>query len=700
MNADYTHSNTERTSSTDHARSDTGRTSSTDRARLSTGHDAPEGPTLKVRSRAKSTLRRGAFFALAIVLGFLLLELPWNDGVFSIPLHYAIDNLLILGLVCAIVFLAGQRTRASLAAFVGLCLLGGVANFFIITFKGQPIVPADLFALSTAASVAGGYELFLTGCLAFCLAAYAAFCVALAKLCPKRQRARWDGAANVLAAALLVCLGVMQYQTVDIKRDCGVTVDVWDVRGSYATQGTALCFLSRAQELTPTPPEGYSPEAVNAILAPFAADPLTKLDASAASASSSVNAQAPAAPEPSPANASADSEDAATSKKSAAAEHPEALPYDGPNVIAIMNETFSNLSSYPGLESTNAAPTFFNEVADDALAAGDVFVSAMGGGTCNSEFEFLTGASMGNMGGGVYPYVLYDLEGVDNLASYFRALGYGTHAIHPAEAANWRRDRIYEQLGFDTFDDITTMEGADTFRDLVTDRATYERALEKIDADENPQFVFDVTIQNHGGYDTGLVPPADTVHLDATAVESPEVDEFLAAIRRSDEDLHWLVDELNARNEPVIVVFFGDHQPGFADWLFEETFGKPVEDANLEEVQARYRTPYFIWANAAARGKYGDSLARIENADVTSLNYLSTLLLDATGLPRDSRALYRSALRQALPAVNLNGYRDAEGAWHWFGEAVETDAQKAADDALKSYGIVQYDQLFGNHSNR
>ena len=58
------------------------------------------------------------------------------------------------------------------------------------------------------------------------------------------------------------------------------------------------------------------------------------------------------------------------------------------------------------------------------------------------------------------------------------------------------------------------------------------------------------------------------------------------------------------------------------------------------------------------------------------------------------------ALRQALPAVNLNGYRDAEGAWHWFGETVETDAQQKAEDALKSYAIVQYDQLFKDRSNR
>ena len=50
--------------------------------------------------------------------------------------------------------------------------------------------------------------------------------------------------------------------------------------------------------------------------------------------------------------------------------------------------------------------------------------------------------------------------------------------------------------------------------------------------------------------------------------------------------------------------------------------------------------------------------------------------------------------------MNLNGYRDAEGTWHWFGEAMETDAQKTAEDALKSYAIVQYDQLFGEHSRQ
>lgn len=70
------------------------------------------------------------------------------------------------------------------------------------------------------------------------------------------------------------------------------------------------------------------------------------------------------------------------------------------------------------------------------------------------------------------------------------------------------------------------------------------------------------------------------------------------------------------------------------------------------------------------------------------------------GCPATHEPCTAPALRQALPAVNLNGYRDAEGAWHWFGETVETDAQQRAEDALKSYAIVQYDQLFKDRSNR
>ena len=71
------------------------------------------------------------------------------------------------------------------------------------------------------------------------------------------------------------------------------------------------------------------------------------------------------------------------------------------------------------------------------------------------------------------------------------------------ESTNWRRDRVYEQLGFDEFADQRAFANADTLRGLTTDRATYDYVLDLLEADEGPQFVFDVTLQNHGGYDVG-----------------------------------------------------------------------------------------------------------------------------------------------------------------------------------------------------
>lgn len=630
-----------------------------------------KGSNSRVREssgRIIPVIQRGIFVVIAAALGFLLLELPWNESLFTMEWHYVKPNLLIVFLCCVICYFLGQRTRVSLAVFVGLCLLGGYANFFVIAFKGQPIVPADLFALNTALAVSGGYTFFITPSLIMCLALFVLFCLALYFLCPKSALSKSDIAPNCLAALLLICLGGAQYDAIDVKQDCEVVVDVWDVRGSYATQGSALCFVSRMQELTPKQPQGYSPLAVQALVEPYI-DQSTWGDTQA---HQDVDFQAAS-------NFSDPSND-----------------FVRPNIVVVMNETFSDISRYPGLEDAQRFTEGYRHLAESSLASGNVYVSALGGGTCNSEFEFLTASTMGLMGGGVYPYVLYDLEEVDNVVAYFNDLGYATSAIHPAEAANWRRDRIYAQLGFNRFDDITAFENAETFRDLTTDKATYEHLLTILQDCDDPQFIFDVTIQNHGGYDTGLVPAEDAVHLESSVIDNPEVDEFLAAIERSDKDLTWLTDALNAYREPTIVVFFGDHQPGFADELFEAAYGKPVDGSPLDEVQQRYQTPYLIWANDATYEVYGDRIQALPPAQDMSLNYLSSLLITVLDLPQTARSRYLMDIHNDLSAVNLNGYCDSDGLWHWFGEAIESDAQKRAEAALESYELVQYDNLFAS----
>ena len=69
-----------------------------------------------------------------------------------------------------------------------------------------------------------------------------------------------------------------------------------------------------------------------------------------------------------------------------------------PNIIVVMNESFSDLSVLsPELTNEGYMP-YFNSLTEDVIK-GYAYVSTIGGGTSNSEYEFLTGNSMAFLAG-------------------------------------------------------------------------------------------------------------------------------------------------------------------------------------------------------------------------------------------------------------------------------------------------------------
>ena len=103
---------------------------------------------------------------------------------------------------------------------------------------------------------------------------------------------------------------------------------------------------------------------------------------------------------------------------------------------------------------------------------------------------------------------------------------------------------------------------------MVSDGATYNnKILQIMDKGEESQFIFDVTIANHGGYDTGTIAEEDMMRIDMGGEESAEVNEYVTAIARADADLAAFLAKLAQREEPIVVVLFGDHQPGFVEQL-------------------------------------------------------------------------------------------------------------------------------------
>ncbi|MFR4804009.1 MAG: hypothetical protein ACLT98_12265 [Eggerthellaceae bacterium] len=115
---------------------------------------------------------------------------------------------------------------------------------------------------------------------------------------------------------------------------------------------------------------------------------------------------------------------------------------EAPTVIAIMNETFSDLSRYPGLAGTDRVPPTYYDIAAERSEAGDAYASALGGARATASSVPHRDRAWGTSAAACAPYVLYDLDGTESLVSYFSSLGYATHAVHPPEHELASRPRV------------------------------------------------------------------------------------------------------------------------------------------------------------------------------------------------------------------------------------------------------------------
>ena len=597
--------------------------------------------------------------ALAGVFAVFGLEISSNHNLLwmyplCLLLEWAIVTIVMAGL-----FFLCQR-RGVLSAVIAFVLFAfGIAEYFVIIFKSMPIQPGDLSALSTAAAVAStGYTYTLTF---FCLVSMA-FCAVSMLLCEYAGAlapARKEGASkkkavlvNLLVAVL--CLGGVTAHAllVDYYHVLQIQIYTWRPLESYYRQGFIPSFISGAQTVNPPKPKGYTAASGKATIDKYAKkyDKAAKKD---------------------------------ENRKQAVSQFNE----DKPTVIAIMNETFSDLSIYQNLHSDYQGPQYFKSLSN-CLSRGKLYVSAYGGGTANTEFEFLTGNSMSNLGSGVYPYTIYDLTKTNNLAAQFKNLGYKTTAMHPNHGTNWNRENVYKDFGFDNFLTINDFQGADTLRGMVTDRSTYDKILDLLHSTDDPQFIFDVTMQNHSGYDTGEVPADKYIDLNIDGESNPEVNEYVSLIQQSDEALQYFLTKLKSLDRKVVVVLWGDHQPFFPDKFNDAWF---TDEDNATHQERLWQTNYIIWANYDVAGN-----AQTSQKDNLSTNYLGSTLMQMIGAPLTKYQKATLSLRNALPAVNSTGYEDRSLRWYLSSadnSKGDSDA-KATVTARNDYLRMQYYEMF------
>lgn len=350
-----------------------------------------------------------------------------------------------------------------------------------------------------------------------------------------------------------------------------------------------------------------------------------------------------------------------------------------PNVIVIMDESFADMSVLGSEPKTNKEVTPFINSLKKNTVRGYALASVYGGNTANSEFEFLTGHSMAFLPKDTVPYQQYIKGDIYSLAWLMNSYGYTSVATHPYLSDGWSRPKIYPHIGFSSFSFIDEYPAERLLREYVSDREMFEYVADYINKTDEPLFLFGITMQNHGGYNYSGENYSKTISINNG--NYPKAEQYLSLIHETDKAMEYFINELEKSSEDTVVLFFGDHMPNVENDFYDELHGSPSE--SLDEQMLKYKVPFIIWANYDIKEK---------TIDCTSLNYLSTYLLETAGLELSPYNKFLKDVEEVIPAVNAMGYYSVSK--EKFIPVADADGRER--EWLKKYSAIQYNNLFDN----
>ena len=579
------------------------------------------------------------------VLAFFLLEFYGHNPFEEVREKAMWFNIFLFELAAWLLFFVTGRAKLALRLELLATLIYGLANTYVVEFRTNPIVPWDLFSIRTAASVATNYDLMpdrrmvlISSLIILLMIALRFVKLRMPAFLLRKENFDWKEngkrlAMRLVPAGLVVAIlvnfaGKLQdedFQTSNYLYPFLFTpVYMTDVNGMVVTFVMNLAYMSIDE------PEGYDRDEVEALLARYEA-----------------------------------------------VEGSNQLP----NIIVVMNEAFSDMASVADFTASEDYMPFIHSLqqgAEDTIT-GNLQVSVCGGNTANSEFEFLTGNSMAFLPQGSIPYQQYLISEIPAIPAHLQDMGYYTVATHPYNATGWDRDTIYPLLGFERSIFIKEYDRSNKLRSYISDAACVDKIIEVYEEKEEgtPLFLFNVTMQNHGGYTdkyTNFTPDITVEGLSNTSVE-----QYLSLLKVSDAEFERLVTYFSQVEEDTMIVFFGDHQPNDAvAGPLVKLNGKNVKNFTEEELLTRYEVPYVIWANYDIEEGTGID---------TSLNYLGVKTLETAGVETYAYQNFLQDLEENYPVISSMQVQTADGT---------ISNAEAEEEGLRLYQSIQYYYIFDN----
>lgn len=334
------------------------------------------------------------------------------------------------------------------------------------------------------------------------------------------------------------------------------------------------------------------------------------------------------------------------------------------HVVMVMNEAFSDLTDSPAFdygEEDDPLSNLHALEADPHALSGHLVVPGFAGGTANTEFDVLTGIQTNALSASTTSSFRVVNRNLESLFRVFDADGYATSFFHPGDDWFYNRENVYRWLGAERTLFADEMEAVEYKGRWVTDDYMSDLITNELDSAVSAGellFHYTTTIQNHMSYTADKYgegyefPP-----VPLTISVSDEVETMLRVytegVRDADAMLGRLVDTFSAQEEPVVLVYFGDHLPYLGDnQLGYQALGL-TQEADWDALRS-YETPYVIWANdAAAETLDWDAAAEaLDLPETISASFLGAAVLELTGRGEETPWFaFLNALRRVSPVV-------------------------------------------------
>ncbi|WP_324656007.1 LTA synthase family protein [Bacillus cereus] len=540
------------------------------------------------------------------------------------------------------VFLSMVLTSCTL---VILCIV----NYLKLIFRGDPLYPSDFTQITHMQSVIPMVMDYFSWSYIFVIILSIVACI-VAGIYMRRDiqnvKIHLGIRALLVVGSIFVLYAYGNFANTFMNKvfqKSGVDFVLWNQNENYASNGFVLGFISNLDTTVMEKPKNYSKENMLQI-------------------ANDINKQY--------------SGNIGSQKKK-----------EKPNIIFVMSESFWDPTKVTNLSfSEDPVPNLHHYI--ENFPGGQTISPTFGGNTANVEFEALTSYSMSLLKPGSIPYqqVITNKKEIPSIPTALKKEGYYTSAIHSFGRTFFKRDDVYKVLGFDKFNAEDTMENVDIDGDYISDLAMSKEIIAELEKQKQPTFIHAVTMQNHFPFTEGRFGE-NLIEISGLENEESkgELETYTEGLRRSDEALQYLIEQLDNFDRPTLLVFFGDHLPSLGtNKSFYKENGYITNEKTPNERLAMAQTPLLMYANFDMPN---------DNLGLVSPIHFSNLIFDYAGLNKSLFYQFLSELYKEIPVLRDELKVDKNG-------EVINDLTKKQKEMLEQYKMLQYDLLVGNQYSK